>query len=260
MRVIAASLLVVTPALVSAVVVPVRRDNTGYGTWYYTQTGNAGSCGSYLSDTDYTVAMNSFQYNDGMCGKTISITANGKTTQARVMDLCPNGGGNCNWGDVDMSPALFSYFAPQGDGKIPISWVFTDNSAPAPAPDPTTTPSTTTSTSQNPPPQVPTLPTHIDSAAVNYKTPTETLPTDPPVVAADATPTPQPDTTSTSCTDTDTWTSTESASAADVTPTPTPPTLADQVAAAMNNGDVYGLGGAFVQLGNMLQNAPAPSR
>lgn len=151
-----------------------------------------------------------------------------------------------------MSPALFSYFANQDDGKIQISWNFVDDSAPAPAPDPTTT------TSQDaPPPQVPTLPTSIDTAGVNYETPTDNVPTDPPAVAAEVTPTPEPDTTSTSCTDT-TWTSSETASAADVTPTPTPPTLAEQVAQAMNNGNVYDLGGAFIQLGNMLQN-PSPT-
>lgn len=41
MRVIAVSLLVAAPAFVSAVAVPVRRDNSGYATWYDTQTGNA---------------------------------------------------------------------------------------------------------------------------------------------------------------------------------------------------------------------------
>lgn len=40
MRVIAASLLVAAPALVSAAVTPIRRGNSGHATWYYTQTGN----------------------------------------------------------------------------------------------------------------------------------------------------------------------------------------------------------------------------
>lgn len=71
MRVVAISLLVAAPALVSAAVTPVRRQNSGTATFYYTGTGNAyvihtfamnfdqpvhyssGSCGSYLSDTAY---------------------------------------------------------------------------------------------------------------------------------------------------------------------------------------------------------------
>jgi len=41
MRVIAVSLLVAAPALVSAAVTPLRRSIPGFATWYYTQTGNA---------------------------------------------------------------------------------------------------------------------------------------------------------------------------------------------------------------------------
>lgn len=40
MRVIAASLLIAAPALVSAAVTPVRRSISGFATFYYTQTGN----------------------------------------------------------------------------------------------------------------------------------------------------------------------------------------------------------------------------
>lgn len=40
MRVVAASLLVAAPALVSAAVTPVRRSIPGFATFYYTQTGN----------------------------------------------------------------------------------------------------------------------------------------------------------------------------------------------------------------------------
>jgi hypothetical protein len=41
MRVVAISLLVAAPALISAAVTPVRREIDGYGTFYYTGTGNA---------------------------------------------------------------------------------------------------------------------------------------------------------------------------------------------------------------------------
>ena len=41
MRVIAASLLLAAPALVSALATPVRRSMSGWATWYITETGNA---------------------------------------------------------------------------------------------------------------------------------------------------------------------------------------------------------------------------
>jgi len=47
---------------------------------------------------------------------------------ARVMDLCPEGGGNCHYGDMDLSPSLFSYFSDLGAGKMPIEWNFADDS------------------------------------------------------------------------------------------------------------------------------------
>ncbi len=40
MRVIAASLLIAAPALVSAAVTPIRRSTPGFATFYYTETGN----------------------------------------------------------------------------------------------------------------------------------------------------------------------------------------------------------------------------
>ena len=41
MRGITLSLLIAAPALVSAAVAPLRKRTDGFGTWYFTQTGNA---------------------------------------------------------------------------------------------------------------------------------------------------------------------------------------------------------------------------
>lgn len=38
----------------------------GDGTYYWTQTGNKGSCGSYLNDDDFIVALNAPQMKGGV--------------------------------------------------------------------------------------------------------------------------------------------------------------------------------------------------
>lgn len=150
-----------------------------------------------------------------------------------------------------MSPALFSYFADQNVGKMPISWVFTDDSAPpAPAPAPTTT--TTTPPAQDYTPPVPTIPTSSisnDYVAVNDVTP-PTTPVDVP-----AEPTPEPDSTTDTPTTTDSATPDATTPTPDATPTPTPPTLGEQLALAMQGNDPAVLGSALVELGCMLQNS-----
>ena len=76
---------------------------------------------------------------------------------------CPTGGGNCFYGDMDLSPGLFGYFASLDAGKISIEWNFGGNAPqpqPQPQPEPTTTqappppppPPTTTSSTYSPPP------------------------------------------------------------------------------------------------------------
>ena len=46
MRIIAISLFLVAPALLSAAILPLQKRIGGYATYYYTQTGNA-----YVMDT-----------------------------------------------------------------------------------------------------------------------------------------------------------------------------------------------------------------
>ena len=45
-------------------------------------------CKEYLELTPWK------QYNDGLCGQTVTITANGKTAQAKIMDLVSD---LCTW-------------------------------------------------------------------------------------------------------------------------------------------------------------------
>jgi len=157
-----------------------------------------------------------------------------------------------------MSPSLFTFFADQSTGKFPITWEFVDDSAPAPpSPSPPTTTQVTT-------PQVePTTPIVYTTPTIDYNapatTPVEEVTT--PIADAYVAPTPEPETTWTEVTGgpaTSTEitggpaTSTDSASAA--TATPTPPTFGEQLALAIKDGDVNGLGKALAELGALLQN------
>jgi hypothetical protein len=78
-----------------------------------------GACGAMNKASDFIVAMNQPQFTSGdWCFKTISVHYQGKTAQAKVMDMCPG----CPFGGLDFSRGLFDYFASEGAGIIYGSW------------------------------------------------------------------------------------------------------------------------------------------
>jgi len=87
-----------------------------------------GACGDYNSDSDFIVALNSDQYGSGYpgpeCNKQIIMSYNGKTTTATIKDECPG----CPYAGLDLSPGLFSFFAPQSEGVLYGSWYYADGS------------------------------------------------------------------------------------------------------------------------------------
>ncbi|KAL6904950.1 expansin module family protein [Trichoderma evansii] len=94
---------------------------------YYTV--GLGSCGIDNTGDDTTenlVAINWEQMgtesnNNPMCGKTITIHANGKTTTAKVVDKCMG----CASGSIDVSEAVFTtLFGGLGVGRAPCTWSF----------------------------------------------------------------------------------------------------------------------------------------
>ncbi|KAF5368192.1 hypothetical protein D9757_011310 [Collybiopsis confluens] len=94
----------------------------GYGTFFY-QNGVAGACGTVHSDSDSVFAMDSAIYNQGLCGKSVTITnvANGKTVTGIVADECPT----CNNAQsIDMSLGAFQQLASLDAGLIGITWSF----------------------------------------------------------------------------------------------------------------------------------------
>ncbi|EIW84969.1 plant expansin, partial [Coniophora puteana RWD-64-598 SS2] len=80
-----------------------------------------GACGATNSPSDFIVALNSAQYGSGgYCFQMITITYNGKTTQAQITDECPG----CPYGGLDMSTGLFDFFADPSAGVIYGEWSF----------------------------------------------------------------------------------------------------------------------------------------
>jgi hypothetical protein len=118
--------------------------------WTFYETG-LGACGGYNSDSDFIVALNQdtfgTSYPSPYCNKQITMTYNGKTTTATIVDACPG----CPYDGLDLSPGLFSFFASQDEGVIYGNWWFNDgtNSGPGTTTKQTTTKHTTTSTTQH---------------------------------------------------------------------------------------------------------------
>ena len=86
-----------------------------------------GACGRFNSDNDAVVALSPAQYgndpnpnNAAVCGRWITIRANGRTTAAQVVDKCPG----CASGSIDVSPAIFDDIADLGVGRIRVDWEF----------------------------------------------------------------------------------------------------------------------------------------
>ncbi|KAL2023125.1 hypothetical protein VTK56DRAFT_3731 [Thermocarpiscus australiensis] len=88
-----------------------------------------GSCGFDDSGKDLTdnivavssALMGGVSNGNPMCGKTITVTANGKSVQATVHDKCPS----CARGDIDASEKMFvELFGSKDVGRGKIKWWF----------------------------------------------------------------------------------------------------------------------------------------
>ncbi|KAF8873342.1 hypothetical protein BD779DRAFT_1415965, partial [Infundibulicybe gibba] len=89
-----------------------RVDNARFS-WY---DASVGTCGENIAVTD-------FQYLASLYGQSITITVNGKSTIAKIMDeatQCPG----CPPNGLSFTTGLFSFFAPLSDGVVYGSWFF----------------------------------------------------------------------------------------------------------------------------------------
>ncbi|TGJ82238.1 hypothetical protein E0Z10_g6514 [Xylaria hypoxylon] len=94
------------------------RSQTFTGDITYYQPG-LGACGETNSDSENVVAMSPTEYQ-GNCGKTITITKDGKTATAKVVDKCPS----CASGAIDVSSVVFQSLADMSVGRTTVSWSF----------------------------------------------------------------------------------------------------------------------------------------
>lgn len=129
MKIISRALVLAFAAVAAGIPLKTRENYvlTGDITWYTT---GLGSCGITSHDTDAIVALSVPMMKNGanpnanpLCGKTITIfnPTTYTTTQATVVDTCKA----CAYGDIDMSPTLFTTVAPAGDGRVHgIKWSF----------------------------------------------------------------------------------------------------------------------------------------
>ncbi|PPQ64042.1 hypothetical protein CVT24_008855 [Panaeolus cyanescens] len=84
-------------------------------------TPGLGACGVVNTDADHVVALNGAQWDGGAhCNQNVVINANGVTTTATIVDLCPG----CPFGGLDLSTGLFSMFASTDLGVISGTWNF----------------------------------------------------------------------------------------------------------------------------------------
>ncbi|KAI0535417.1 RlpA-like double-psi beta-barrel-protein domain-containing protein-containing protein [Xylaria digitata] len=95
-----------------------ERSQTFTGDITYYQPG-LGACGETNSDSENVVAMSPSEY-EGNCGKTITITKDGKTATAKVVDKCPS----CASGAIDVSSTVFQSLVDLSVGRTTVSWSF----------------------------------------------------------------------------------------------------------------------------------------
>ncbi|KAI0769353.1 RlpA-like double-psi beta-barrel-protein domain-containing protein-containing protein [Trametes elegans] len=108
------------PAVVVALLMGSVNAFSGDAT-YYNPGGNFGACGTRNQDSELVAALNPTQYSGGSnCGRHINVHYQGKTVNAKVVDLCPG----CGSGSVDLSPAAFQKLAPLSVGRIKVTWEF----------------------------------------------------------------------------------------------------------------------------------------
>ncbi|KAJ7100135.1 RlpA-like double-psi beta-barrel-protein domain-containing protein-containing protein [Mycena belliarum] len=141
-----------------------------------------GACGWTNSDSEFVVALTAQQWDNGAhCGKEISISWKGKTTNAKIVDECMG----CPMGGLDFSQGLFSFFVGQGNnnnvGIIYGDWSFADGSGNGGGSTTTSTKAqpkpTPTSTSTPPPPPTSThTTTSSTKASTSSAAPTSAAP------------------------------------------------------------------------------------
>ncbi|KAH6919071.1 hypothetical protein BKA70DRAFT_1214823 [Coprinopsis sp. MPI-PUGE-AT-0042] len=99
---------------------PKRDASNSRWTFYEVPSGPT-ACGTFQSNADFIVALNAEDFGAGdHCGKTITLSRDGKTAKAQIQDICVG----CPLGALDLTPGLFEFFAPLEAGIIQGDWKF----------------------------------------------------------------------------------------------------------------------------------------
>jgi len=147
-----------------------------------------GACGKVNKASDFIAALNAPQFDQGSyCFQTITITVNGKSTQAQITDRCAG----CRYGALDLSQGLFDFFGLESQGVLQGSWVIGGAASPSTTstPTPTPTPTPTWSSTYQPPSSTSSVTHNIASNSTSSQTPTPTSTQSSASISA--TPTPQ---------------------------------------------------------------------
>ncbi len=155
---------------------------------------------------------------------------------------------------MDLSPSLFAFFTDIGTGKFPMQWDFTDGSAPPP----TTPPQDSSPYVEPPSPSTPTVSSSVvyeNVAEVTTSSEVAPVVEPTPVEEPYVEPTPAPWTESTETSYTETTTESATTTETSAAAATTTPSFGDQLALAMKDNDVSGLGAVLVELGNLLKNS-----
>ncbi|KAB5589427.1 hypothetical protein CTheo_7138 [Ceratobasidium theobromae] len=147
--VIAISTLGIAPTGLAAPVKPTSSStleargpsHNGEATYYY-PGGGYGAYGTRINNGDMVAAISACAYDELMvgesivltdacslatdsnpnhsraCGKTATVTANGKTVSVRVADRC----GDCPYDNIDLTPTGFQRLAPLSAGRVKATW------------------------------------------------------------------------------------------------------------------------------------------
>jgi len=146
---------------------PIQKRASGQFTYYAV---GMGACGQQNVDSDNVVALNTPSWDGGShCFETVTITINGITMPAQVVDRCES----CGPGDLDFSSGLFhSFGGTDAQGVMYGTWSFGSNPAPTtttteqPKPSSTST-STVSSSTSTPPPSTTSDPLNTTSSSSN---------------------------------------------------------------------------------------------
>lgn len=110
-------------SLVVAAVAGRAAAYTGDLTYYY-PGGGYGACGQPIQNGDLVAAVSARFFTaanpnqDPICGRTVTVTYNGRSATARVLDKC----GGCGAQDIDVTPAVFSQLADLSAGRVRVNW------------------------------------------------------------------------------------------------------------------------------------------